>query len=349
MGRSRWAVATAVAVANVGLGAVAAGPAAASHVACGDVVTSDVVLDANVGPCPDGGIVIGADHVTLDLNGHRVFGTEAPGDGAGILVQGRTGVTVTNGTVSLFDAGVAILGGSGNRVTGIGAISNVGSGDTDFGDGIAIGSSSGNTVSGNRVVANGPFSGIGVFGAASTGNVIEGNAIVGNDAVDVTDAHHGDPSGTQQTDGIRLEPLTSGNTVTENVVRGSGLDGIAVFFRSTDNVVRGNDVRGNGFHDKTHRKGSGIILFNRADRNRIEANTVIGNAANGIVLRGPLGAIAGAQDNQVIGNTTRGNGVLVDPEAVFYDLRDDNFAPPCDRNVWQGNTYRTFNQPCVTQ
>lgn len=60
--------------------------------------------------------MIGADGVTLDPNGHRVFGTEALGDGAGILVQGRTGVTVTNGTVSLFDAGVAILGGSGNRV-----------------------------------------------------------------------------------------------------------------------------------------------------------------------------------------------------------------------------------------
>lgn len=67
-------------------------------------------------------------------------------------------------------------------------------------------------MSGNRVVANGPFSGIGVFGAASTGNVIDGNAIVGNDAVDVTGAHHGDPSGTQQTDGVRLEPLTSANT-----------------------------------------------------------------------------------------------------------------------------------------
>ncbi|MDQ3973286.1 MAG: right-handed parallel beta-helix repeat-containing protein, partial [Actinomycetota bacterium] len=233
--------------------------------------------------------------------------------------------------------------------------SNVGSGLTDFGDGIAIFDSSGNVVSGNRVVDNGPFSGISVLGAGSTGNTIDSNFLAGNDAVDVTDPHHGDPTGTQQTDGVRLEPGTSSNVVTGNVVRGSGLDGIALFFNSTDNVVRGNDVRGNGFHDKTHRKGSGIILFNRADRNLVEANTVIGNAANGIVLRGPLvrpaplPPIPGAQFNQVLNNTTRGNAVLHDPETEFYDLRDDNFDPPCDQNVWRGNTFRTFNQPCVTQ
>lgn len=296
---------------------------------------------------------VGADNITLDLNGFRVFGTDEPGDGPGILIEERTGVRVQNGTVSLFDAGVAIIGGGGNAVTGIRAVANVGSGETDFGDGIVIGSSSGNTVSGNQVIDNGPFSGIAVFGSGSSGNVIDSNRIVGNDAVDVTDQHHGDPSGTQQTDGVRLEPFTSGNTVSNNVVRGSGLDGIAIFFASTDNVVRGNDVRGNGLHDKTHRKGSGIILFNRADRNVVEGNTVIGNAANGIVLRGPIvrpdtTIIPGARFNQVLDNTTRGNGVLVDPETEFFDLRDDNFDPPCDNNVWRGNSFRTFNQPCVT-
>lgn len=330
-----------------------AGVAEARHVSCGQVITEDTVLDSNVGPCPEGGVVIGADDITLDLNGHRVFGTEEPGEGAGILLEGRSGVRVIDGKVSLFDAGVAIIGGSGNTVTGMRVVNNVGTGDTDFGDGIVIDSSSGNMVSRNRVVDNGPFSGIAVFGASSRNNTIDANFIVGNDAVDVTDSQHGDPSGTQQTDGIRLEPRTAMSTVTNNVVRGSGLDGIAVFFRSTDNVLRANDVRGNGFHDKMHRKGSGIILFNLADRNMIEGNTVIGNAANGIVLRGPLTfstrTIPGAQDNQVLDNTTRGNGVLVDPETEFFDLRDDNFDPPCDNNVWQGNTYKTFNQPCVTR
>lgn len=317
------------------------------------MITQDTALDTNIGPCEDGGLVIGADGITLDLNGHRVFGTDDPGDGPGILLRGRSGVRVHNGTVASFDAGVAIMDGStGNTVTGIDAIGNVGSGETDFGDGIVIGSSSGNTIAGNRVVDNGPFSGVAVFGSGSSGNTIEGNEIIGNDAVDVAAPDHGDPTGTQQTDGVRLEPFTSRNTVTGNVVRGSGLDGIAVFFASTDNVVSGNDVRGNGLHDKTHRKGSGIILFNRADRNIVEGNVVIGNAANGIVLRGPIElpmrTIAGAESNTIRDNTTRGNAVFEDPQTDFFDLRDDNFDPPCDNNVWDGNTFNTFNQRCVT-
>lgn len=325
---------------------------AKGDVSCGDVLTEDTVLERNVGPCPDGGLVIGADDITLDLNGRRVFGTEEPGDGPGVLIDDRTGVTVTNGKVSLFDAGVAIMGGSRNTVSGIQAVNNVGSGGTDFGDGIAVGNSSDNDIVGNRLTDNGPFSGVGVFGGGSSGNTIDNNRIVGNDAVDVNAPDHGDPSGTQQTDGVRLEPLTSENTVTNNAVRGSGLDGIALFRRSTDNVVRGNDVRGNGLHDKLHRKGSGIILFNEADRNVVEDNTVIGNAANGIVLRGavtfPGVTIPGARDNRVLDNTTRGNGVLDEPETEFYDLRDDNVDPPCDDNEWRGNTFKTFNQDCVT-
>ncbi|MDQ3974459.1 MAG: right-handed parallel beta-helix repeat-containing protein, partial [Actinomycetota bacterium] len=189
-------------------------PAAAAQVDCGDVITQDTVLHSDVGPCPDGGLVIGADNITLDLNGRRVFGTDGPGDGAGILIDARSGVRVQNGMVSLFDAGVAVIGGSNNTVTGIRAVSNVGSGLTDFGDGIVIGDSSGNVVSGNRVVGNGPFSGIGVFGAGSSGNTIDNNFLAGNDAVDVTEPHHGDPTGSQQTDGVRLEPGTSSNVVT---------------------------------------------------------------------------------------------------------------------------------------
>ncbi|MDQ4132332.1 MAG: hypothetical protein M3179_03805 [Actinomycetota bacterium] len=39
--------------------------------------TQDTVLDAELGPCPGNGIVIGANHITLDLNGRTVFGSPA--------------------------------------------------------------------------------------------------------------------------------------------------------------------------------------------------------------------------------------------------------------------------------
>jgi hypothetical protein len=89
------------------LGTVLVGTASAAHVGCGQTITQSTVLDTNVGPCSGEGILIGADNITLDLNGFAVFGISAPGEGPGILLDERTAVTVRNGTVRLFDAGVA--------------------------------------------------------------------------------------------------------------------------------------------------------------------------------------------------------------------------------------------------
>jgi hypothetical protein len=45
-------------------------------VSCGDVITADTTLDSNLVDCPSNGIVIGADDITLDLNGHRIVERE---------------------------------------------------------------------------------------------------------------------------------------------------------------------------------------------------------------------------------------------------------------------------------
>src|SRR5829696_8484752 len=58
-----------------------AGPASASHVSCGDRITADTTLDADLVNCPNHGIVIAADDVTLDLNGHLVDGDGTPAAG----------------------------------------------------------------------------------------------------------------------------------------------------------------------------------------------------------------------------------------------------------------------------
>ena len=54
------------------------GQALASHVQCGDVITQDTTLDSDLIDCPGDGLVIGADDVTLDLNGHTVDGDGDP-------------------------------------------------------------------------------------------------------------------------------------------------------------------------------------------------------------------------------------------------------------------------------
>ena len=328
--------------------------------ACGDVITEDTVLESDLGPCTDDGLVVGADDITLDLGGHRIFGTDEVGDGAGVLIDGRTGVTVRNGTISDFDGGVAVDGGEGNHLEDLVIENNIGSPATTWGEGVAFWESDNNTVCNSIIRNNGPYGGVGVYGEGTTGNVIGdpacgpgslpgvneagegGNLITGNNAEFNADVN--------QNDGVRLEPDTANTTVENNVVEGSGLDGIAIFSRSTDNVVRGNIVRDNGAHDKLHRFGSGIIAFAGSARNLIEDNTSTGNAANGIVLRGPAGDVPGSMDNEVLNNTALNNAVMQheDPGAPFFDLHDANFEPPCDNNTWLGNVFETFNQECVT-
>ncbi len=201
----------------------------------------DTTLVANVGPRSRGGLVIGADDITLDLSRFAVLGrVNRTGDGVGIRLSGRTNVTIRSGRVTDFDAGIAIVGGSANAVENVLVKDNIGTTKRgDFGDGIVLSASSGNTVTGNDVIHNGPFDGIALLGAASA-NLIEGNIVSGNHVGNTAD------------DGIRIEgPGATNNTVRGNTVSANGLDGIAVFSDqrtgslNTGNVIEANTVTAN--------------------------------------------------------------------------------------------------------
>jgi parallel beta-helix repeat protein len=352
-GRGIRALTAGVVVALTGL--VPAGPATAATLACGQTITQSTVLDNDLGPCLQHGIVIGADGITLDLNGHTVSGGPGGNDGAGVLVRNRTGVTVRNGTVRAFDIGVAIDGGSANTVTGVVARDNVGGIGSIGGDGIAIMSSQGNRIIGNETHNNAPFSGIGLYSRRDSAhpgtpgvardNLIANNSVTGNiigrDRVSPTDTDN---------DGIRVENDAVFNTFENNRVVGNGLDGISLFADTADNIVRGNTVQANGFYRTTARRGSGIIVFTRSTRNVVENNLVTGNADSGIDIRPPLSTFPGATNNRIVNNTAVGNSVRpFIPSPVFgpsFDLKDAN--PGCDDNTWLANRYRTFNQACVT-
>ncbi len=86
---------------------LAATASAAAAIACGQVLTQSVTLDADGGPCPTDGIVVGADDVAVDLGGHTV--SAGPGIGRqGVWSKNHTGVVVKNGTVTGFEIGVLI-------------------------------------------------------------------------------------------------------------------------------------------------------------------------------------------------------------------------------------------------
>ncbi len=339
--------------------------AGAVELSCGATITQNTTLTADVGPCPDYGVRIGANNITLDLNGHRIFGIQDPRDGAGVYMLGRSGVTVRNGTIEFFDAGVAIEGGTGNAVRDMLIQYNQGGLRSFYGDGVAILSSTNNIVANNRVRANGGFSGIGLYSLVdgdhprSTEGTSSGNKIVDNVVTDNIVARSGGAHSGTDNDGIRIEPETHGNFVLRNMVRNSGLDGIALFSSSSNNTISFNTVEGNGFYRTSVRRGNGIIVFNRGTGNVIEGNTVRGNADNGIVLQGPIrtssGAVnPGATSNTVRFNTAFGNSVRpplnLNPASPFggptYDLQDRN--PNCDNNTWFGNRYRTAFPACTT-
>jgi Right handed beta helix region len=112
--------------------------------ACGDVVTEDVTLDRSLHGCASG-LTVGADGVTIDLNGHAITGNGA-GEGVGIEAVDRTGVTVTNGAVRNFQAGVRLVGTSDSTIEQLVV--------RGTGDGIVV-SGEGNKVVGNKVVDSG--------------------------------------------------------------------------------------------------------------------------------------------------------------------------------------------------
>lgn len=352
---------------------VFAGTAAAHHGAspppgdtgCGQVVTADLKLTHDVGPCTDNGLVAGADNITIDLDGYTVFGptqsTSGAGPcalnpqpysvslGAGVLIEGRSSVTVkgsasARGTIKCFSGGVEMRAKkdpvtpvTSNLVTGIDVKANVGNPLSDWGEGIGIwgdaGTCDNNTVKNTLVEGNGPFGGIALYDGANC-NTIGGPLAADRNTVKDNNAPVAGGS-TNQDDGIRLEPSVTDNTVENNLVSGSSLDGISLFFGANRNAVKANVVQDNGdisaggkYPRFTHRKGNGINLFAGANSNILTGNQVTGSYAHGIFV--------GGDSNTIDASTTSGNNVFGGSSTDLNDPKVD-----CGLNLWGNVTANT--------
>jgi parallel beta-helix repeat protein len=238
-------------------------------VGCGGVITRDTRLSGDVGPCPGEGIVIAADNITVDLGGHRVIGDPrarmAP-DKAGIILRQVTGVTVRNGTVERFDAGVVIMGGGRNTVRRVTARDNVNyrmvtGRDSqpedigpdvgpycELGDGITALGSNDNVIEQNLLYGNGPFSAVSLV-FDSDRNRVANNDVRDNDVMNETPAGTGTVCGStangpipdpppfccdawgrhSQDVGVRIEgPGAERNVVERNLMQRNGLAGVLI-------------------------------------------------------------------------------------------------------------------------
>jgi Right handed beta helix region len=308
---------------------------------CGDTIMQTTILTSDIGPCPGVGLVIGADDLTLDLNGHSIEGSDGGvGVSVGSDLTARKGVTVRNGTIIRFGQGVLIGGGplapsSGNSVIRLALVDdqsgvrvqyggsnliafNHGSGTTADAF-IELFSSAANRVAfdtssdGTVVAASGPYE---LNGTPSANNRIEHNRVrsieLGSSADTIV--------ANNKVTSISARPdFVSG--AKSDVIRHNTVLGGAIFLDAASNtlVFRNRIVGspGDGI-DLTENESCclGVLTF-ATDENAVLGNRIFGSHGDGIFLQGPHQVIPnsvihpdsnGATNTLVLGNVTGHNG-----------------------------------------
>jgi parallel beta-helix repeat protein len=289
------------------------GQALASNVSCGATITTNTKIDSDLANCPSDGIVIGADNITLDLNGHTVGGDGVPAGSCfeegvcdlGISNStGHAGVTIKGGAVRGFDIGISV-GGRENRIQGVASANN-----STFG--LIVGDSTGSRIDHNSSVDDG-VSGILMFD--STDSRIDHNAVAG-------------------TTGYAMPVFgSSHNRIEQNVLHGDQ-HGILLEESSDDNEIRGNRISRAGGVEIAHSSA------NRVEENALtDSAMLLGEAHHTVVTDnsvtdsdGFVGIILdGADDSLVQRNAfTGGNG-----PAIFVTSLESQGTS--DRNVISHN------------
>ena len=291
-----------------GLTVLGAGSALASHVSCGDTITADTTLDSDLVNCPNNGIVIGADHITLDLHGHTIDGNGElvdpcpEGESCDVGVDnsaGHSGVTIEGGSIRQFALGVLVLGAGRNSLRHLSVSRNL------F-VGIVVGESARTAVERSSITRNGVTTqqaGMVLF--ASHDNRIERNLFSGN--------------GNR---GLLAVESADGNRVNHNVFADNPEAGVGI-------VGDRNQVS----HNRVVRNGDNIIVVgdgNTITRNKV-ADAVGCRAEDGGIGCGFGISLEGGSHNLVARNkVTRAR----------YGIRVDAFEGTTLGNVVRANVVR---------
>jgi hypothetical protein len=295
MTRISPAIVIAVAV-SLGLGP---GQASASQVNCGDTITADTTLDSDLVDCPNNGIVIGADNVTLDLNHHTIDSDGTPAAGCdpetefcdiGVLNDGRDGVTVVHGSVRQFDLGVIVGEARRNRLLDISASRSQFSG-------ILIFDSARSAVRNSSAIRNGvdtDQAGISMFSSRHIGILHDSIRDNGDIGLYDEDLDRSRVVGNTFSRNPEAGALVNGdgNLVVHNRLRGNG-DGVGV--GGDDNIVRRNLVE--------HSTGLGLQV-GEGERNLFAHNRVRNVGGLGI----DVASYGAVKDTIIRRNSVRGAG-----------------------------------------
>jgi parallel beta-helix repeat protein len=337
--RPHAATAAALAVALIGTFAVVAlvassgAAAAAKQPQCGDTIKKDTTLHKDLINCAKNAIVIGADGITLDLNGHLIDGDETSTKNTcdcAVVDEGHDGVTVKNGSVREFDGGVGVEHARHARVLGISASRNKfvgilffhairglvrnssGNGSTFHdGDGIAMFDSRRIRVLDSTFKNNDH----GILSGGSTNSLIKGNVIArGGDVALLMEGGEGFRVTRNRVirngGGILLGP-GSENVIIRNRVRGHG-DGIRIE-KGRGNLVAHNVVIGarngirlgirhpflGGAHNVVRRnlvrdsRADGLLVNKKDHHSLLKRNVARGAGDDGLDVKNPTTKLTG--------------------------------------------------------
>ncbi len=278
---------------------------------CGQTLTQSVRLANDLTNCPADGLVIGADGITVDLNGHTIDGTvaqptdceNAPREPAGIKNGGGDSrvydrLTIENGTLQQFaqgfNAGSDTDGMADSRLRDL-TVRDNSSGGLDMGSG-------GLFTNRNRVRHNlitGTRCGNGIVVNSSDGSLVAENTVRDN------------------LGGILL-CCSVRNVVRDNLVAHNADDGIAVCCDGRDNLIEHNEVFDNA--------SLGILVFFGTEGTLVRENHVARNGDN---------IILGASANTVAHNlVTDALGCPFCDPPTGFGIRSSTTA---DDNVVTGN------------
>jgi Right handed beta helix region len=188
-------------------------PQSTTTVTCGQTITVSITLGVNLICGSGNGLNVGANGITINLNGHTLTGNTS---GVGVRNGLFSGVTIENGSVTGWADGI-LVDRPTNKITGVRASQNQ--------TGMVV-TGSGSTVSGNVIFSNtGPGITVDANNVKVTANVVRQN---GADGIDLF-AGTGSFIQTNQVEnntGRGILDEGSKTTVTGNISNANGGDGI---------------------------------------------------------------------------------------------------------------------------
>jgi parallel beta-helix repeat protein len=175
-------------------------------------------------------IVIAADNVSLNLNGHAVVG---PGNkqGVGIGIEGVNSISVHNGTIAGFGTGISVASAHDVRAENLQIRGEDGGGPPPGEVGVLVLNSRGVVLRDNTISRT--FLGVFVRGGGSGGNRIAGNTVVGGQNGQLGICYN--PDGSSNLAGPK------GDLVYNNLVSRFNI-GIQTSVQTLGNIFRENNI-----------------------------------------------------------------------------------------------------------